>query len=70
MTGEQGSFAAGAFMVAIISLAISVCADSHFPYVEKQYKQSVERCAALGSTPKSVDHTTVTCENGIEVDWR
>ena len=69
MSAVEG-FVFGAVAAFVISMTISVCVDLHFPYIEKQYKQSVERCEALGSTPKSVDSTAVTCENGIEVDWR
>lgn len=65
----EGAIFGAALMIGGL-LIIDLCVDYSFGFVEEMYASSVERCEKLGSKPVSVDSSTVTCENGIEVNWR
>jgi hypothetical protein len=63
------------FIVWLVTLwwIIIACAvynmDSDFDYRQKKHQDLMELCEMIGSSPRSYDHSDLTCVNGLVIDY-
>lgn len=57
------------FLGVIFMMVMSMVIDGHWEVLEKKHTLILELCEAHNAIPFSYDHTEVTCDNGIVINY-